>query len=267
MNEEDIQQEEQQQETVEQPQVEPETLRGRALFEKNIRAKYGDDIDEDEMYDKIMQSYDEDRTFNKNARRDREEIAKYFEDPRWRGFMESIAAGRSVSEAKQEIPDDLPDADAEGFKKAEELRKERENGVVASMEKLNENLNKSNETIRKFISENNIPEDEAKELLQKFTDVFGKPLSEGMITEDMLNVAAKGFLYDQHKTKWEEAGRVAGRNDKIEENRKRFEGDGTVKTNPSSSPMREGNADNERVREAAYFKEIADRQRQHPFLH
>lgn len=256
-------------EQIEQPQgeqvQEEAPLRGKALFEKNIRAKYGDDIDEDEMYDNMMKSYDTDREFNKNARHDREEIAKYFNDPRWRGFMESIAAGGSVSEAKNNIPDDLPEADAEGFRKAEEMRKQRVDEVEASMQKLNDNLEQSAETVRRFIKENNIPEDEAKELLDKFNQVFGKPLADGLLTEEALTIAAKGFLYDQHKSKWEEAGRVAGRNDKIEENRRRFDGDGTPKSTPSSSPARDGEYENERVKDAAFFKNIADRQVANPF--
>lgn len=257
-------------EEVKQQEQEPtggeeQTLRGRALFEKNIRAKYGEDMNEDDMYDAMMKSYDEDREFNKGAKHDREELAKYFSDPRWKGFMESVAAGKSISDAKNEIPDDLPPADAEGFQRAEEMRKERENSVVASMEKLNENLTRSEETVRKFISENNIPEAEAKELVTKFTEVFGKPLSEGTITDEMLNVAAKGFLYDAHKSKWEEAGRVAGRNDKIEESRRRFDGDGTPTTSPSSSPERQDGYENSRVRDAKFFENIAKNQPKNRF--
>ena len=251
MTEENIQQEGQQQGTVEQPQVEPETLRGRALFEKNIRAKYGNDIDEDEMYDKIMSDYDGQREQVKNAQRDREQFAKAMENPETANLIEELATYAPDSEMAKAIA----------------MGKQRKEEALQRQERLFKNLDESQKVVEQFIKENNIPEDEAKELLGQFMETFGKPLSEGSITSDMLNVAAKGFLYDQHKTKWEEAGRVAGRNDKIEENRKRFEGDGTVKTNPSSSPMREGNADNERVREAAYFKEIADRQRQHPFMH
>ncbi len=198
-------------------------LTGKALWEQNIRAKYGNELSEDELYNKVGADFDAEKSYASGARVERERLQQAaLADPDIAKFIQTVGNGGSISEAAKNIPEDLPETDKIAYANMEAEGARRVEAAEQSMNKLNENLNQSKVAIEEYLKENNIPKEEGEELINQFVEQVVKPISEGMLTKDTLEIVAKGLCYDKHKVQWEEAGRAAGRNDKIEEDKEKF---------------------------------------------
>lgn len=198
-------------------------LTGKALWEQNVRAKYGNELSEDELYNKIGADFDAEKSYASGARVERERLQQAaLADPDIAKFIQTVGNGGSVSEAAKNIPEDLPETDKMAYANMEAEASRRAEAAEQSMNKLNDNLNQSKVAIEEFLNENNISKEEGNELINQFMEQVAKPISEGLLTKEALQIVAKGLCYDKHKVQWEEAGRAAGRNDKIEEDAEKF---------------------------------------------
>lgn len=251
---------------VEQPVAEAPKSR-RELWEESVRAKYGADLSEDELYDKVGSDYDSEKSYANNARELRKQLKEAsLADPDIAKFMESVAAGQSVSEAAKSIPEDMPDADREAYNEMEAEGQRRADAAVESMQKLSDNLDNSSNVLREYFKENNVSDEEAAELTNAFIGQIATPIAEGQLTKEALEIIAKGLCYDKHKVKWEESGRVAGRNEKIEAERQRFEEstdglpDGEAASGIQNGKVVENNPD------ADWIRAINEKNRPHPIF-
>lgn len=231
----------------------------------NVRAKYGNDLSEDELYAKVGQDFDAQRSYADGARNDRQKLQEaMMSNPSIAEFINSVAGGASVSEAAGAIEGDLPAADAENVAAMQAEAQRRAEAAEASVAKLNENLAQSKAVMEQYFVDNNISKDEADELTGEFMQKVAQPIAEGMITPETMTIIAKGLCYDKHRVKWEEAGRVAGRNDKIEEERKKFEEgmDGLPKGEAAAGIQKEAVTD----RDAEWISSVLEKTKPHPFF-
>lgn len=250
--------------------VENNTKGGEALSAKdqwlaNVRGKYGDDLSEDELYTKVGADFDAEKSYASGARDERKKLQEAIDsNPEIAAFMQKVADGASVSEAAKDIPEDMPQSDAENMAAMEAEARRRGEAAMESMNKLNANLNSSKDAMERYFKENNIGKEEADELTNAFMQKIAQPISEGLVTDEAMTIIAKGLCYDSHRLKWEEAGRIAGRNDKIEEEKKKFEAgkDGLPSGQANSGMQKETVVD----RDGDWINSLVERTKPHPFF-
>lgn len=198
-------------------------LGNKAKWEQAVRSKYGEDLSEDDLYAKVGADYDAEKNVANSARKDREILQKsVMADPDVESFIRDVMNGRSISEAAKNIPDDLPDTDKIGFANMNAEAQRRAEAAEESMNQLSANLDASQKAIEQYMKDNNIGKEESTELVQRLMNEVVQPIAEGNIDASLMDIVVKGLCYDKHKSIWEEAGRVAGKNDKIEEDKEKF---------------------------------------------
>lgn len=126
----------------------------------------------------------------------------------------------------------------EAYQKAGKEREERHASNRAALEQFMQNAKDSDVTMADFITEANLDEDGA----QKFKDLIvsvANDMSAGKITKETLQLFKRAMDYDTDVTGAREQGRVDGRNEKIEVEKKRMQGSGLPNAHAGGSASEE----------------------------
>lgn len=91
-------------------------------------------------------------------------------------------------------------------------------------EKLKENQKTSNTNLKTFAEQHNLGEDGRKDFTSKMDAVL-KPLSEGLVTQEMLDVFYKGLQYESDVSEAQKKARIDEKNKKIQQSKRRKKGD------------------------------------------
>lgn len=206
------------------PQAEPANSQ---KFMNNIKAKYPDIKDDEERYGRLMDDYDKEHEWAKRQRHSNEELGKLLQsDPEFGDFLDDVVNGGNPAMAMRHFEgfdtDLTPEEQAERAELLEAEQKRRESAIQAK-EKEMDNLEKSEQVLREYIESNNFTPEEAEELLTFTQEQIIQPVSEGVITPDILEVIDKGRRYDEDIEVARQAGRATGRNEQIIEKRQRFD--------------------------------------------
>ena len=129
----------------------------------------------------------------------------------------------------------------EGWDEYQKAGKEREEQFAsnrAALDQFMQNAKDSDVTMADFITEAGLDEDGA----QKFKDLvvsIANDLSAGKITKDTLMLLNRAMNYDKDVEGSREQGRVEGRNEKIEVEKKRMKGSGLPNAHASGNASEE----------------------------
>lgn len=230
----------------------PKTKRETML--ENLRAQYPDVEDEDELYGKAMEGYDADHERLKKTDADNAEVfAKLSEDPQIGGFVADLISGDPIQVALAKNFDDdelsLREGDEgwDSYLAAREQRKADRKAMADRDELIRKNGETSRANLEKYIKDNGLAEDDA---VKTVTDFF-EALKDGEISEEVIAMILKGSNHDKDVAEAAEAARIAGRNEKIEEEKYKPKGDGLPKSNAAPSNSDRPKAQNVgRIRDA-----------------
>ncbi len=210
----------------------------REEYMDRIRSYYPDvDYDdEDARYGAYLDYDDELRgKYDRLAESDEKLKEMFSRDPRFVDVMYDMANGEepSVAFAKNYydlMQEDMRDPEvakrvAEVNQKRIEETAERERQEREDSERRERNLEESGEVISSFAEEHKLGDDEMGDLVDLFVRIADEGIT-GLVRKETLELLWKGMQYTQDVATAETRGLVDGRNERIELERKRTEGDG-----------------------------------------
>lgn len=190
------------------------------MFLENIRAKYPDISDEDDLYGAAMSGYDAEHEWAKKQREENKRMSDALSaDPQLASF---------VTEVFERGKDGHPELALLNFG---DLMKSYMMGELSSDEYLSEKQKRDaekQETEKKIEAQNAVFEKwcsdkgyDPDEWLQKASEMLLTPMSKYEMAEAQFDAIDKLINYDEDVAAAEEAGRVAGRNERIVAQRKK----------------------------------------------
>lgn len=208
----------------------------RDMMAERLAKRYPDKKfeDDEQMYGQIYDDYDNYDREKEAYQKDRDDMAKMFaSDPRsaeflrnWRNGGDPIVSifGMFGPEIKDAIDD--PEKQKEISDKYQEYLKN-----VADNKKMNEdakkNLDESLDILDAFESKNGLSSEQGQAIIEKLDQIVSDGIM-GKFSEETLSMISKAINYDADIANATEEARIAGRNDRIiEEKRKKQKGDGT----------------------------------------
>ena len=144
-----------------------------------------------------------------------------------RSFLEAVAATVNIEETLS----DLKEADPEQYKKVVRAQVEREKALEeqkkqqeALEKQFEENGEASRKAIDQFKKEKQIDEAQSKEFIATLNQHFDDMVA-GKVTPEYLDIMHKGMSYEQDLAAAKEQGRIEGRNEKIDAEKSKKQGD------------------------------------------
>ena len=191
----------------------------------NLKGKYPDRdfANEDDFYSASMEGYDAEHEALKKSRKDNDDLIGILtQNPDIAVFVGFLSEG-DEQKALASLADAVKAAETEeGW---ETYRTERDKRKALADEAENDkqqylsNLEKSAEVLREFASETGMTEEEAAEFVKKIQTEISDKLFSGNIDKDFFEKFYNLLNYDNDVAAAKEAGRIAGRNEKIEKKR------------------------------------------------
>lgn len=208
----------------------------RELQVARLRERYPDKKfeDDEEIFGQIGDDYDRYERENGEYKSMTESIKEMFgKDPRSTQFLADMYNGKDpvvgmIETYGPEIRDVLDNPEmADKLAEANKAYVERVAKERNLEDQYSKNLEGSIETLRQFQEQKGLSDDEVDEVLGKVLQIVQDGVL-GKFTPETLEMVSKAVSYDSDMANAAEEGRIAGRNDKIEEKlRKREMGDGT----------------------------------------
>lgn len=188
----------------------------------NLRGKYGEDLSEEDLYGKAMESYDAEHEYAKQARNDVNEFANVVnQNPALLNFYQRvIELGADDAEmALAELGDDLVslltgEIDSEAYKEIKRRKAETEAENARKAEENEQKRIAQRAALEAFCQEKGIDPDEFIDKVQK---TLLEPISAFSVEKELFETLYKMLNYDEDI----EAAEVRGRNAKITAERKK----------------------------------------------
>lgn len=165
-------------------------------------------------------------------------------DPRLAQVFADVAGGkRGAADAfvryfgKDFLSAEEGSPEYEAIAAAEKERKEEMDKISARGKEYETNIAESEPKIKAWAESKGYDMDE---FLEKVWEKVVNPIVSGIYTEELLDLLDKGMNYDKDTADAMEAGKVAGRNEKIERMREEREGDGMPKNVGNGTPAESG---------------------------
>jgi hypothetical protein len=147
-------------------------------------------------------------------------------------FMEALAATVDIPEALEEMKEDDP----EQYKKVmkEQARREvaleqRASEQEEMQKKFTDNQEDSKDTISAFQKEKGMDEGQGEAFINKVGDHF-ENMVHGKITPEFLDIMHRGLNYEKAIEEAKEEGKIKGKNERINAEKRKKAGDGLPKT-------------------------------------
>lgn len=207
-----------------------------------LQAMYPD-MDEETMYGKFMEFMDDmDRASKAHA----ELGKKLTQHPRAALMLADVMDGKHPKVAmKRYYADNDEESDEELEAQILEAERERlaeEQEMEGMKAEYEQNLANSATDIEEFKTSKNLTDETFAEFLEAFIGLTGDLLS-GKLNRELLEIAWKGRNYESDMASEiplaEERGRISARNEKIEVEKKRMEGDGLPIVGSSTPKIKE----------------------------
>lgn len=225
-----------------QEEVIPETKQD--VFLRNMKAKYPDISDKDQYYEKAMFDYDNEHDFGKKQRSENMRLAEVIKS--------SPEIGMFIGEILDRGADGNPEM---AFAHLSEPLKRFISGDISSDEYLKwKNENTERESMYASNRSKNDPAADEwfkqkgynrDEWLTKASDMLFKPISEYDYNPALLEKIDKMINYDEDIKAAEEAGKVSGRNEKINIQKKNMRDNDDGVPQGRNAASREGDAKEE----------------------
>lgn len=237
--EEKIPQEATQEPIAEQTEVEAvaDEKKPRDLFYERIRTNFPDgkyDEDEEEYYKNALSSMDALEKDSKSFKDLTEKLTKRLnQDPAeaevfldWLDGVDLLTAtARHKGPEALQIPaEGTPEYD--DWKKAGDERRKELDEMQAKVEEYRANAAKSDEDLAEFAKENGLTEEQSAELAQYINETLLPKIYAGTLDKDFYKFVQNARNYDVDLEGAREQGRVDGRNEKIEVEKKHLAGSG-----------------------------------------
>lgn len=207
----------------------------RELFYERIRTNFPEgkyDEDEDEYYRNAMQMFDDNDNAMNVVRDNNEKLFKRLEsDPSAAAALAEFIDGAPLPVAlrryftDEELSAQEGDDYFESYKKAGEERDAHKKEVNDYIEKIKANSTESEKNFKEYAEENGLTPEESDKMWEYYQNLMNE-MSTGMISKDFLSLMHKGRNYNQDVEDANEAGKAAGRNEKIVEKLSKPKGDG-----------------------------------------
>lgn len=121
--------------------------------------------------------------------------------------------------------------DPEGYAEYMLAKKEREREAQAEENKKKQNLSQSDKVVKKFRDQNDFGDEDVNNIMNKAHEMITN-ISQGKVTEEFLDIMAKGMNYEKAIEKNTQEAEKRGRNEGAKRRKKSDKGDGIPK--PSS---------------------------------
>lgn len=207
----------------------------RDFFYERIRTNFPEgkyDEDEDEYYRNANQLMEDSENSLNAIRENNEKLYRRLEsDPAAAAALAEFIDGKPlpVALASYFSPEELSaqegDEYYEDYRKAIDERSARNEEYRKMAEEINANSLISEENFKQFAEEEGLTKEQADEIYQAITR-FTDATSKGLYDKDFIRLFHKGKNYDADVQEANEAGKTAGRNEKIVEKLEKPKGDG-----------------------------------------
>lgn len=198
-----------------------------ARYREFLTQKYPDRTfeSEQEAEDAFYEDYSQDTQSLKGYREDNEKIFELMSDnPELGQIMSELSKGTPfiVAVAKSiDLQDLIPEKgepNYEAYTKAASERKARRAELDSQSKEFIANQEQTQADAIEFFEKNNIPDEECKGLVL-FMDGIIADMARGKISKEVLRKLYEAYRYEEDVATAADAGRVEGRNQKIEEKR------------------------------------------------
>lgn len=213
----------------------PTEKKPRELFYERVRTNFPEgkyDEDEDEYFRNAMQMFDDSDNAMNVVRENNEKLFKRLEsDPSAAAALAEFIDGTPLPVAlrryftDEELSAQEGDDYFESYKKAGEERDAHKKEVNDYIEKIKTNSAESEKNFKEYAEENGLTPEESDKMWEFYQNLMNE-MSTGMISKDFLSLMHKGRNYNQDVEDANEAGKAAGRNEKIVEKLSKPKGDG-----------------------------------------
>lgn len=213
----------------------PTEKKPRELFYERVRTNFPEgkyDEDEDEYFRNAMQMFDDSDNAMNVVRENNEKLFKRLEsDPSAAAALAEFIDGTPLPVAlrryftDEELSAQEGDDYFESYKKAGEERDAHKKEVNDYIEKIKANSTESEKNFKEYAEENGLTPEESEKMWEFYQNLMNE-MSSGMISKDFLSLMHKGKHYNQDVEDANEAGKAAGRNEKIVEKLSKPKGDG-----------------------------------------
>lgn len=204
------------------------------LKEFNPDSEYGDDDDAIDAFLTMHGDVDKERN---DLRGISDKIAESIKaNPQNSAIMEALMSGENlvpylVKMYGKDMMSLDPDSDEfQEIVKAEEERAKNEadsfNRTAEQDAQFEKNIAASDAVFTEFAEANGMDEKGFEDFMGWFYETFAKPMFEGIYTMDTMNAAFEAYNYKDDVNQSLEAGKAAGRTEKIHASRKQTVGDG-----------------------------------------
>jgi hypothetical protein len=216
---------------------------------ENLRAKYPDNdfSNEDSYYEVSMKGYDSLRDESNSRAKKYEEDNKFIHErlsanPEVFACISAILAGDSIPKAMAHLKDviNLEEGtpEYEEYMNEVNVRNERDAKANKDYEEFEANKKASAEALKAFADKNGLTEEEMVTFIEEVINMLREKIFSGKFDEEFFEKFYRVFNYDKEMEMAMEAGRIAGRNEKIEmKNKKRNGTDGLPTTTASAGGM------------------------------
>lgn len=185
----------------------------------NLRKKYPDIENDDDLYGKAMEGYDAEHDYAKQSRNEANQLAGIINEyPEVAGFYSELSAG-NVGAAILNIGDLVDayrngDIDDEGYKARIAERKKADEDAAAAEEEKNGKIAAQDEVFKAWCEKHGY---DPEEWMNKATEQLFKPMSSYAMAEAQFDALDKMLNYDEDV----EAAEVRGRNTNISAQRRK----------------------------------------------
>ncbi len=208
-------------EAIEEDIGDPPPLSGRDAFIQRYRGAFpdlgDDDIDDDKLFEYAGQGWSEREELQgrfDQINGSNERLAQTIsEDPRFAQFISMIGNGENLMYALGKtfgnIIDQLDDAGLEQLRSGQQEYSGR-------VKQMRENFQKYENTLKGYAEEHGLSEENVADVNNTILDI-AEALNAGEITYEIIDNIWKGMDYDDEKTAREEAAKLAGKNEAIQQ--------------------------------------------------
>lgn len=209
----------------------PEEMGFKAEFHKRMGEKYPD-MEEEDMYKTHLDHLDNADKIHQGNKELNEKLTQH---PKAAMFLADVVDGKHPAVAMKRYFDDSEVNVEEGSEAYEQLLEAERDRIAESenskrmQQEYEDNLKESESTVQAFKESKQMEDAEFEEFIGKAVEKVSELLS-GKLSDELLEVFYKGLNYDHDTEMAKEAGRIGGRNEKIEAKKVSMQGDGLPNT-------------------------------------
>ena len=213
------------------------------IFITNLKSKYPDTENEDDLYKKSMEGYDADHERLKNIIASNKDVSsRLMNDPQAGAAFHDYLNGTPLPVAlrKYFFDEELNMKEGEdGYEEFLEVRKEKLAQVEKSKAMQAEteaNLEASVADIQKFADEKGLDEAQMNEFLQRLDNEIIQPVAKCQLTYDFLTKSDNFLNHDQNVADAQKMGEIKAKNEKFIEKRTTADKQGLTSLNEAGIP-------------------------------